>query len=486
MLLKLNRYDLKLEYVPGKELLIADALSRAQSSVDTFDDTFSQEPTVNVSLLTQASPTKWQEIVKMTEKDPELQDVLFHIKNGWPERSKTRPAAQPYWHCKEELYTTKDGIICRGQRLVVPASLRKDIMKKLHVSHKGIVSSKAREYFYWTNINKDVEEYVSKCAICQKYQQANQKEVLLDCDLPERPWQKVARDFFYLKGQQYLLMIDYFSKYVELKPLKNITAQAVMIVMKSIFATHGIPEKLITDGGPPYNSEALRKFLEEWGVMHNITSPHFPRANGQIERSVQTLKKSLSKAAEEGKDLYIVLLDYRIQPAKDLPSPAELLMGRRLRSFLPSHPKALQPKFQIKGASRALEKRQMVQKKYANKHATQLPKLHENDKVWFKWKIKEPWKQGMIMKTGPQPRSYVIKAKDGTVYRRNRHHIRKDKSTCEMTEWNRTAEDLFGLDQSTLDQPVLVDNDRQDPPKDQKMILLNILKFQEMCQPNQC
>ncbi|XP_035224276.1 uncharacterized protein K02A2.6-like [Stegodyphus dumicola] len=276
----------------------------------------------------------------------------FISKNGWPERSNTRPAAQPYWHCKEELYTTKDGIICREQRLVVPASLRKDIMKKLHVSHRGIVSSKVkdREYFYWTNINKDVEEYVSKCAICQKYQQANQKEVLLDCDLPQRPWQKVACDFFYLKGQQYLLMIDYFSKYVELKPLKSITAEALMTVMKSIFAIHGIPEKLITDGGPPYNSEALRKFLEEWGVMHDITSPHFPRANGQIERSVQTLKKSLSKAAEEGKDLYIVLLDYRIQPAKDLPSPSELLMGRRLRSFLPSHPKALQPKFQIKGA----------------------------------------------------------------------------------------------------------------------------------------
>ncbi|KFM70285.1 hypothetical protein X975_01154, partial [Stegodyphus mimosarum] len=326
----------------------------------------------------------------MTEKDPELQDALFHIKNGWPERNKIRPAAQPYWHCKEELYVTKDGIICQGQRLVVPASLREEIMKKLHVSHK------------------------------------------------------------------------------ELKLLKSITAQTVITVMKSIFATHGIPEELITDGGPPYNSEALRKFLEEWGVMHNITSQHFAGANGLVERSVQTLKKSLNKVAEEGKDLYIVLLDYRIQPAKDLLSPAELLMGRRLRSFLPSHPKALQPKFQIKGVSKALERRQMMQKKYANKHATLLPKLHENDKVWYKRKTKEPWKQVIIMQIGPQPKSYVIKANDGTVYRRNQYHICKDNSMCKTTEWNRTAEDFFGLNQSAQDQPALVDDDKQNPPKEQE------------------
>ncbi|GFY60703.1 hypothetical protein TNIN_288361 [Trichonephila inaurata madagascariensis] len=63
---------------------------------------------------------------------------------------KTKIAAQPYWHCKEELYSTKEGIICRGQRLVVPVKYRKEILKLLHVSHKGIVSSKikAREYFY--------------------------------------------------------------------------------------------------------------------------------------------------------------------------------------------------------------------------------------------------------------------------------------------------------------------------------------------------
>ncbi|GFY56936.1 integrase catalytic domain-containing protein [Trichonephila inaurata madagascariensis] len=124
-------------------------------------------------------------------------------------------------------------------------------------------------------------------------------------------------------------------------------------------------------------------------------------ANGQIERAVQTVKNSLTKAAEKGKDLYVELLDYRIQPAKDMPSPAELLMGRKLRTFLPSHPGQLKPTFDVERAREALRKRQIIQNKYDNKHATVLPVLHQNAKVWFKHKMKELWKQGTIIQVGP-------------------------------------------------------------------------------------
>ncbi|GFS97775.1 retrovirus-related Pol polyprotein from transposon 17.6 [Nephila pilipes] len=98
-----------------KNLIIADALSRAQSTTDKFDEVLGQEATVRINLLTQASPTKWEEIAKMTTDDPEMQDVLFHINNGWSDKRKTKIAAQPYWHCKEELYSTKERINCGGQ-----------------------------------------------------------------------------------------------------------------------------------------------------------------------------------------------------------------------------------------------------------------------------------------------------------------------------------------------------------------------------------
>ncbi|GFR03747.1 retrovirus-related Pol polyprotein from transposon 17.6 [Trichonephila clavata] len=331
-------------------------------------------------------------------------------------------AAQPYWHCKEELYSTKERIICRGQRLVVPVKYGKEILKLLHVSHKGVVSSKikAREYFYWPNLNRDVEEYVPKCKICQKYQRENQKEILINPEIPGRPWQKVTCDFFCLKSKEHLLMIDYLSKYVELKPLNSTTAQSVITVMKSIYATHGIPEDLSK------------------------------RTNREIERGVQTVKNSLNKAAEEEKDLYIVLLDYRIQPAKDMPSPAELLMGRKLRTFLPSHPGQLKPTFDVERAREALRKRQIVQNKYANKHATVLNVLHQNAKVWFQHKMKKPWKQGTIIQVGPQPRSYIIKGEDEGVFRRNRFHIRQDYTEDDNPCWSRTVEDVYNSDATEI------------------------------------
>ncbi|GFY66839.1 integrase catalytic domain-containing protein [Trichonephila inaurata madagascariensis] len=85
--------------------------------------------------------------------------------------------------------------------------------------------------------------------------------------------------------------------------------------MKSIYATHGIPEELVSDGGPPYNSNLMMNFFREWGIKHHVTLPHFPRANGQMERAVQTKKNSLTKAAEEGKNcmLYCLTTGYNQQ-----------------------------------------------------------------------------------------------------------------------------------------------------------------------------
>ena len=96
---------------------------------------------------------------------------------------------------------------------------------------------------------------------------------------------------------------------------------------KAIFARFGIPEILISDNAANYASQEFQDFLKNWDITHITSSPRYPQSNGFAERMVQTVKKL---------DPHIALLNYRASPFLNLPSPAELLTGRKIRTKLPS------------------------------------------------------------------------------------------------------------------------------------------------------
>ena len=110
--------------------------------------------------------------------------------------------------------------------------------------------------------------------------------------------------------------------------------------MKSVFCRYGIPETVRSDNGPQYSSSEFATFARECNFHHVTSSPLFPQSNGQVERAIQTAKKLLKRSD----DPYMALLAYRSTP---MPwcnlSPAELLMGRRLRSSLPATTKQIKP-----------------------------------------------------------------------------------------------------------------------------------------------
>lgn len=130
--------------------------------------------------------------------------------------------------------------------------------------------------------------------------------------------------------------------------MKSTTAAHVIKVLKEIFARFGLPNEIVSDQGPPFDSDMLMAFAREWDIVLNPSSPLYPRSNGLVERYVQTLKASLTKALQTGGDISSVLLDYHASPMDGLPSPAEMLMGRKLRTRVPMHPDLLQPKFECK------------------------------------------------------------------------------------------------------------------------------------------
>ena len=139
----------------------------------------------------------------------------------------------------------------------------------------------------------------------------------------------LGTDLFELKGDRYLLAVDYFSQYPEVYKLSSTMSNAIIAVLKSIFAHHGIPEILLSDNGPQYAFKEFSEFAQSYQFNHLTSSLRFPQSNGQVERMVQTIKKLLKHSV----DSHLAVLSYRATPMLWCGlSPSELCMGRRIRT----------------------------------------------------------------------------------------------------------------------------------------------------------
>ena len=240
---------------------------------------------------------KWEELAAATENDSVLQRVICGITEG---EAKCR---NPYVTFVYEL-SVVDGVLLKGERVVVPESLKAQMLTLIHEGHFGIEKCKrrARDVLYWPNLNKDVYETVSRCDVCQEYIYAQPKEPLTMHERPDRPWAKVGCDLFLLKQIPYLLTVDYYSHYPEISLLSNESGRQVIVQLKSLFSRHGFPSTLMSDGGPQFSSAEFKQFTKEWGIERKMSSPYYPQSNGIVENCVKVVKRILGKAADRGED----------------------------------------------------------------------------------------------------------------------------------------------------------------------------------------
>jgi len=142
---------------------------------------------------------------------------------------------------------------------------------------------RVRDSVWWQGVTSQVQQFVGNCRECAQEAQLR-KEPLIPTPLPNYPWQIVAADLFKLKGAQYLLVVDYFSRYPEVYKLASTTSDAIIKPLKSIFARHGVPEVLRSDNGPQFASREFQEFAKRYGFQHNTSSPHYPQSNGKSSR----------------------------------------------------------------------------------------------------------------------------------------------------------------------------------------------------------
>ena len=443
--LRLMRFQYTIANVPGKFLYTADTLSRAPLPHTTTHLEEITEFFIN-SIVSQlpANKDRLESYRSAQATDPTCSTLLTYCREGWPQRHTLKGDLVPYWSAKSEL-TIHDHLLLFRDRIVIPKCLQRQTLQKIHQGHQGIQRCRERisRAVWWPGVSREIEEYVSKCPECTK-NRPQHREPLIPSPLPNHPWEKVGTDLFQLNGATYLLVVDYFSRFPEAVKLMSTTSKSIINALKSIFSRHGIPAVLISDNGPQFDSTAMKAFASEYSFTHTTSSPHYPQSNGQVERTVKTVKQLLNQST----DPYMAMLSYRSTP---LPwcgfSPAELLMGRRIRTDVPQVSKNFVPQWPYLQSFTNKDKEFKAQQKlnYDRRHRTKsLPQFPDDTPVWVRTNDNQI--PGRITSASSTPRSYIVSTPSGQV-RRNRLHLapRIPESTVQPTN-----EDIATTPQSNV------------------------------------
>ena len=248
MFLRIKPYAVNVKYLPGSQLILADTLSRAYLPSKAADQPDEYE--IYVLDSGQLSETMFYKLRDETKSDFELQQLQKVVMSGWPQTQVETPVeTRPYWNYRDEI-SCYEGLMLKGDRIIVPHRLRPEILQRIHAAHLGIEKCKARARgaVFWPGINSAIDELVSKCSTCQQHQRSNQREPLIPQEVPKRPWATVAADIFYYKVAR----------------LSSKNSEAVILAMKDMFARHGIPERLIADN-MLFNSISISHFISNFG-----------------------------------------------------------------------------------------------------------------------------------------------------------------------------------------------------------------------------
>ena len=406
--LLLAAYNYKLEYRPGKLNANADALSRLPIESEEQDIT---QPIVSVNMIELASaPVTEEDVRKETKKEEVMSKVSNFVREGWSPECKEE-VLRPYWLRRSELSVENECLLWGG-RVLIPESLREKVLQQLHEVHPGINRMKAlaRSYVWWPGIDKDIELTVKSCKECCTNQN-NPASVPPDpCETPSKPWERIHIDFAGpFLGKMFLIVVDAYSKWIEVEMMNCSTASATVSRLRRIFATHGLPLVLVSDNGSSFVGEVFEQFMTKNGIRHIFSAPYHPASNGQAERMVRTFKESMKclQTGDTETKLNRLLFTYRMTPNTSTgKSPAELLFQRQPRSiFHQLRPGASKPSIQDKD------------KKVEDKV---IKSFSEDDPVWVKnFSGKEKWLVGTIVKRISKVNYHVVICGENKVLHRH-------------------------------------------------------------------
>ena len=340
---RLAEFDYTVEYLQGSKNYVADALSRlSQPSTTTAiqdhvpEHAIRQLKTDSISL---------ESIQRETARDQVLALVLRYTSTSWPGKKMVDEHCKPFFHIRDEL-SVEDGYLLRDERIVVPPSLQKPLIKRAHEGHPGIVRMKRqlRRCYWWPGQDKMVEEFVKRCSGCQRSDKSASpsKVKVSTIPIPANPWEKLGIDIcgpFAVappSSRFVVVLTDYHSKFPEILLTGTVTSQKIISWLNEVFARYGLPLDIVTDNGPSFVSREFEEYLEKNNIKHTLSSVYTPQQNGLVERFNGYLKTHV-QAFTADKEPWLEGIQHLLRHFRATPptphglSPCELLFGRQMR-----------------------------------------------------------------------------------------------------------------------------------------------------------
>ena len=404
-------------YRKGKDIPVADALSGV-TPMDPEDNI--QLPIIAVNLITtrillsqegkDSISNKLSRLRQSTVDDEQLIRLQRYINVGFPNDRKNLPKdLHEFWPHREAL-SVESGLITCGSRIIIPSSMRDEMLRYIHEGHQGkeCCLLRARNSVVWSKITYDIQQLIDKCLICQEFGKS-QPIIGTTQELPPYPWHTIATDLFYWKRMEFLIVACIFSRYLIVRKLPNSTSTSVCRELSMIVTELGLPVILKSDNGPCYSSTEFQNFLQHYSILHQTSSPNHPRSNGFVERMVGVAKKLMDKSLKEGKPWISGLFDYRVTPQSgSIASPLELMTQQTPRErCLPQLPSSLATP-QMYQTRQELMKRQNP----SNQAKRQYVDLFPGTPVWIQHRQGATWEPASVISQAA-PNSYWIIQENG-------------------------------------------------------------------------
>ena len=297
--LLLSSYQYSMIFRKGANNGNADCLSR----LPAFDKENVSKVKAEIMMMELAHvPVTSQEVKIATKRDPVLSKVVDCVLTGnrYPSMGMNLGKFCPFQRRITEL-SVEDGCLLWGSRVVIPNSLTEMVLNELHQAHPGMSRMKAlaRSYVWWPGMDNDIESAVKKCHVCQEHQRMPTLAPLHPWENASKPWTRLHIDYAGpFMSKMFLIIVDTYSKWLEVFPVSTASAEATISKLRSVFATHGLPEICVSDNASCFKSEEFGDFMARNRIRHVTSAPYHPSTHGCVERAVQTFKSAMEKMAK--------------------------------------------------------------------------------------------------------------------------------------------------------------------------------------------